>query len=77
MRLYYWLNTLLLAACVATLFWMLDQGLEYREARKRHMNADERKHLTSQLNICTGQLHAVARGDDEMVRRLRSMGDFR
>lgn len=75
MRLYYILNTVLLATCVLVIGWMLNEGLEYREARKAVQNPAE--FTNQQLSLCTAHLRRVSNGDDEFVRRLRSNAYWR
>lgn len=55
--------------------YLINQGLEFKQARNDILQTNERKELTTKLNACKGQLRAIANGDDIMVQRLRSMGE--
>lgn len=75
MRVLYFSTWLAIIGCLFAMGYMVNEGLEYRAARKAVQNPSE--FTNQQLSLCTSHLRRVSIGDDEMVRRLRSMGDFR
>ena len=75
MRSLYLATWLAIIGCLGAMAYMVNEGLEYREARKAVRNPSE--FTESQLSLCTSHLRRVVDGDDEMVRRLRSAAYWR
>lgn len=75
MRALYVATWLAIIGCLFAMAYMVNEGLEYREARKAVQNPAE--FTNQQLSLCTAHLRRVSNGDDEFVRRLRSNAYWR